>query len=112
MKNLNLEETLQVYAGGWSVEDTAKLKTIEPAFCAKIAKAQVQQRENTNKATGEVFTSTSICLMMKNGTKRFIPLSPKSELNIGDDVDIESLMAIELSKPGEENIIKFDGKAL
>lgn len=112
MKNLNLEDTLAVYAGGWSEVEKAQLNQIEPAFCSKINSAKVTQRENTNSATGEVFTSTSICLMMKDGTQRFLKLSPKSTLNVGDDVKVDSLVAIELSKPGEENIIKFDGVAM
>ena len=112
MMNLNLENSLTVYGGGWSEVDREKLSKLEPAFHAKIAKAQVTQKENTNQATGEVFTSTSICLFMKDNTTRFLKLSPKSTLNIGDNVDVNSLVAIELEKPGEENIVKYDGTAM
>lgn len=112
MMNLNCLDNLKSFAGGWEKVDECSLKKGNPAFYAQINSAKVTQKENVNSQTGEVFTSTSICLFMKDGTQRYLKLSPKSELNIGDDVNVESLVAIELSKPGEENIIKFDGVAM
>ena len=112
IRNLNLENSLTFYGGGWNECDREFLNKLEPSFCSKIQSAEITEKEQTNKTTGEAFTSISICCHMIDRTDAYLNLSPKSTLNIGDKVDVASIVAIELEKSGEKNCVKYDAKAI
>ena len=53
----------------------------------------------------------SACFMFKNGSQRYIPVSNESSLSEGDEVKLDSIEILTLSKEGEEDIYRLDGES-
>lgn len=87
---------LRVFGGSWKVSSRRKFNDAEKSVI--------------NKAT--VVDSRygySACFLMKDKTMHFIPLTNDSQLTSGE-LDIDSLEVLILTKPGESDIMRVDGK--
>lgn len=89
----------------WEVTGEELLSKADAKGFKDIKSAEVVEKEQTWG------TSVSICLFMKDGMCKFIPLSRDSKLSPGDRVDPKSINLIYLERDGDE-ITKGDGKIL
>lgn len=92
--------------GKWEVTDKELLSKFDKEGFKNIQKAEVTEKAQTWG------TSVAVCLFMKNGGTKYIPLSTESSLEVGDEVDLKSIEVLTLSKDGEDDIYRADGKAL
>ena len=83
----------------WSVESVDKLPNAE---VKQIKSATIVPAEYGNL----------MCLLMHSGERKWAKLVKDTTLVEGDDVDPSSITVTILSKPGEENIVRFDGEAI
>lgn len=88
---MNIFDSLQMYAGKWSVKSSRKFTNEEKAM---VSEARVVSSQYGN----------SVCFFMKNGQQGFIPLSNDSDLRVGDSVDLEKADLLTLSRPGDADI--------
>ena len=88
---MNIFDSLQMYAGKWSVRSSRKFTNEEKAM---VSEARVVSSQYGN----------SVCFFMKNGQQGFIPLSNDSLLRVGDSVDLEKADLLTLSRPGDADI--------
>ena len=86
-------------ASSWSVESVDKLP-----------KAEVKQIKSATIVPAEY--GNMMCLLMHSGERKWAKLIRDTTLVEGDDVDPSSITVTILSKPGEENIVRFDGEAI
>ena len=92
---MNIFQTMQMYAGKWSVVGTREFT----------------QEEKDLVARAEVVPSRyglSVCFFMKNGQMGFVPLSNTSSLKEGEQVDLDKAKILTLSRPGDANIERID----
>lgn len=90
-------DMLPTYAGKWSVVKTTKIAAED---AATIQSAHVVESEY----------GLSLCMLMHGGGLKFVPVSRDSSLDEGDEVIIPSIEFITLSKDGESDILRADGK--
>lgn len=101
--------SLTEYGAKWEKTDEWKLSKDEEF--KNIQSASVVSREQ------DWGTSVSICLLMKGGGTKYIPLSRDSELSEGDNVDLNSITITELERDGvtiyraDGNIAKSRGRS-
>lgn len=88
---MNIFATLKTYPSKWTVKETRDFSAEELA-CIKSAKVT------------EGNFGLSVCFMFVDGSKAYIPLSPDSELNIDEEVNVRNLTLLTLTKEGEEDI--------
>ena len=86
-------------ASNWAVKSTEKLSKQE---AASIKSATIVSAEYGNM----------ICFLMHSGERKWGKLSRDTTLVEGDDVNIKSITVTTLEKPGEEDIIRFDGESI
>ena len=100
-------DSLTAYtASKWEVVSSEKLSKLDSAGFKQINSAEVVEKEQ------DWGTSVSICMFLKDGkTRKYVPLSSESALEVGDKVDPKSLEIIELERDGE-TCYKADGKAI
>lgn len=100
-------DSLTAYtASKWEVVSSEKLSKLDAVGFKQINSAEVVEKEQ------DWGTSVSICMFLKDGkTKKYVPLSSESKLEVGDKVDPKSLEIIELERDGE-TCYKADGKAI
>lgn len=97
---------LTSYGGSkWEVTDTELLSKFDKEGFKDIKSAKVTEKEQTWG------TSVAVCLFMKDGTTKYIPLSTESNLEVDDEVDLKSIEIITLSRDGDDDIYRADGKA-
>lgn len=92
---MNIFQTMQMYAGKWSV----------------VGSREFTQEEKDLVARAEVVPSQyglSVCFFMKNGQMGFVPLSNTSSLKEGQQVDLDKAKILTLSRPGDANIERID----
>lgn len=94
-----LEKLTSYGASKWKLESTKAI--------TKADKVEVESAEVVASTYG-----LSMCFAMKSGSRKFVPLSRDSQLAEGDVVDINSVQFLELSREGENNILRADGEAL
>ena len=88
---MNIFDSIQMYAGKWSVKSSRDFTNEEKAM---VDEAIVVSSQYGN----------SVCFFMKNGQQGFIPLSNDSMLKVGDLVDMEKAKLLTLSRPGDADI--------
>lgn len=88
---MNIFDSLQMYAGKWSVKSSRKFSEEEKGM---VSEARVVASQYGN----------SVCFFMKNGQQGFIPLSNDSKISVGDSVDLEKAELLTLSRPGDADI--------
>lgn len=93
--------SLTSYGNKW--EEVSREMLSEDADFKTIEKAVVEDKEQ------DWGTSHSICLFMKGGGRKYLPLSRDSELIEGDDVELSSIEIIELERDGD-TIYRADGE--
>lgn len=98
--------TLNTYAKGYEVKNREKLSEFDKDGFKDVSSATVTSKEQ------EWGTSVAICLYMKSGGQKYIPLSKQSSLKVGDDVDIKSIEVLTLEREGEEPIYRADGETI
>lgn len=78
-----------------------------------LSNAEVKTIESAEVVASQEFEdSLSILLHLKSGEVQYLPLSKKSELAEGDQVDPKSIKILTLSANGREDCHKADGEAL
>ena len=100
-------DSLTAYtASKWEVVEREKLSKLDAVGFEQISSAEVVEKEQ------DWGTSVSICMFLKDGkTRKYVPLSSESELEVGDKVDVKSIEILELERDGE-TCYKADGKAI
>lgn len=97
---------ITTYAGKWAETGRELLSQLDPKGFRGIASATVTEKEQ------DWGISRSICLTMKAGGQKYIPLSKDSELQDGDEVDLQSIEIITLERDGDSPIYRAEGTAL
>ena len=90
---MNIFSSLRVYAGKWALKASRGFNQEE---LAAITSATVVPSQFGN----------SVCFMMVNGGKTFIPLDNSSTLGVGETVDLNKAQLLTLSKEGEADIYR------
>lgn len=99
--------SLTSYGGAkWEVTDKEFLSKFDKEGFKQIKSAEVTEKAQTWG------TSIAVCLFMKDGTTKYVPLSTESNLEVGDEVDLKSIEILTLSRDGEDDIYRADGTAL
>lgn len=80
--------------GGWELVSSKKLKGIEDVDHIYVVNKRYL------RPNGHEVTRKSMCFVMDDGLKRFIPLCKDSNLDIADTVDIESVRLYKYTKDG------------
>ena len=88
-------DNLTSYGTPWEVVEEVALKEVDPKGFKNIESAEVQEKEF------EWGVGVSICMMMKGGSVKYLPLSRDSELEVGDTVDIDSITVLTLERDGK-----------
>lgn len=94
---MNFLSKLKEYGGSWTPADTFALDAKE---VAQIASAKITESQ----------FGSSICLMLKSGRIKFIPLNRDSTLVEGDVVKPESIEITRLERAGDEDIFRADAE--
>lgn len=89
----NIFSGLTVYGQSWVVEDSSKLTNAEKAMFSKCTVVKNQ------------FDKLSACFFLKSGGMQYIPMDAYDSAQEGDELKLDELELVELSKPGEKNII-------
>lgn len=92
---MNIFQTMQMYAGKWSVVGTREFTQEEKDL---VTRAEVVPSQY----------GLSVCFFMKNGQMGFVPLSNTSSLKEGEQVDLDKAKILTLSRPGDANIERID----
>ena len=90
---MNIFSSLRLYAGKWSL---------------KASRVFNQEELNTISSATVVPSQygNSVCFMMVNGGKTFIPLDQSSSLGVGETVDLSKAELLTLTKEGEADIYR------
>lgn len=91
----NIFDSLRVYAGKWSVAESRNFTAEE---LNEISSAVVVESDYGN----------SVCFMMVNGGKTYIPLSQTSGKQPGETIDVRSAKLLRLEKSGEADIFRVE----
>lgn len=97
---------LATYAGKWAETERELLSKKDPSGFKAISSAVVTEKEQ------DWGISKSICLLMKGGGRKYLPLSKDSELEVDDLVNLKSLEIITLERDGSDPIYRADGEAI
>lgn len=92
---MNIFNSLQKYAGKWSVSGSRVFSAEEKAAVASATVVDSQY-------------GCSVCFHMNGGGQTFIPLSNTSSLGVGDSVDLNKAKLLTLSKEGEADINRVE----
>ena len=95
-------DSLRTYAGAWEETGREKLSASE---VKSINKIEVVEKDN------DWGTSVSMCFFMKDGGRKYVPLSRDCDLQNGDTVDPKSVEIITLERDGEDPIYRAEGTA-
>lgn len=96
--------SLTSYGQKWEVTDNALLKDVDPSGIKDVKRAEVTSHE-FGWGTG-----VSICLFLKSGGVKYLPLSSESSLEVGDEVSTDSIEILQLERDGDNPIYRFDGE--
>ena len=90
---MNIFSSLKLYAGTWSIKSSRVFNAEEKNA---IRKAVVVTSQYGN----------SVCFMLVNGGKTYIPLDNSSSLGVGEEVDMNKAKLLVLTKAGESDIYR------
>lgn len=96
--------SLTSYGQKWEVTDNALLKDVDPSGIKDVKRAEVTSHEF------DWGTGVSICLFLKSGGVKYLPLSSESSLEVGDEVSTDSIEILQLERDGDNPIYRFDGE--
>lgn len=82
---------LPSYAGKWQVKSVNEFSAEDKALVSRATVVNSQY-------------GLSVCFMMKAGNMHFIPVDQNSNVNAGDEVNLDSAKIVTLGKQGESDI--------
>ena len=95
---MGLLNVLRTYRGKWAVKS---VDSFDAADIADVASAKVVPSEY----------GQSVCMTLKSGGQKFIPLSNTSKaMNNGDDVNIANAKFVTLGRDGDDDIYRIEVK--
>lgn len=109
---INFLENGIEYGSSWTVSATEKLSKVAPAIFKRVKSADVVMSPGCHENGYDFDGSLQIALRMDTGGVRYLPLSTESILEEGDQVEVSSIVCIELTRPGDEPCYKADGELL
>ena len=90
---MNIFESLQVYAGKWSVKST---RAFAPEEISAVSSAVVVPSQYGN----------SVMFTMIGGGQTYIPLAQDATVGVGEIIDLSKASLLTLSKDGESDILR------
>ncbi len=90
---MNIFNSLQVYAGKWSVKST---RAFDKEEIAAVKQAVVVPSQYGN----------SVMFTMVAGGQTYIPLSSDATAGVGEIIDLNKAQLLTLSKDGESDIVR------
>lgn len=90
---MNIFNSLQVYAGKWSVKST---RAFDKEEIAAVKQAVVVPSQYGN----------SVMFTMVAGGQTYIPLSSDATVGVGEIIDLNKAQLLTLSKDGESDIVR------
>lgn len=90
---MNIFNSLQVYAGKWSVKST---RAFDAEEIAAVKQAVVVPSQYGN----------SVMFTLVKGGQSYIPLSTDATVGVGEIIDLTKAKLITLSKDGESDIVR------
>lgn len=90
---MNIFNSLQVYAGKWSVKST---RAFDKEEIAAVKQAVVVPSQYGN----------SVMFTMVAGGQTYIPLSSDATVGVGEIIDLNKAQLVTLSKDGESDIVR------
>jgi hypothetical protein len=95
---MNLLNALTTYSQKW--KETSR---------GKLSEQDIKSVESaTVKNSVEFPDNYSVCLFMKGGGEKYIPLSRDTNAEIGDDVNLEDMEILTLSRSGDKDIFRAE----
>lgn len=91
----NVFMSCTMYAGNWQLVDSREFSQEEKNL---VTSAHVVDSQY----------GPSVCFMMKSGQRAYIPVSSKSDLQIGDAVDLNTRKVVTLHREGDGNINRVE----
>lgn len=91
---MNIFDSLQKYAGNWSV----------------VGSRSFTEEEITAVESASVVDSQfghSVCFFLHGGGQSYIPLSRDSELATGDSIDLSKAKLLTLHRDGNDDIVRI-----
>ena len=100
-----LDSLTSYSSNSWAVTDEKKLSELDPDNFDSIESAEVVEKEQ------DWGMSTSICMYLNGGkTRKYLSLSNQSDLEVGDEVDLDSITVLKLEREGNDPIYRGDGE--
>ena len=90
---MNIFESLQVYAGKWSVKSS---RAFAPEEISAVSSAVVVPSQYGN----------SVMFTMIGGGQTYIPLAQDATVGVGEIIDLSKASLLTLSKDGESDILR------
>ena len=90
---MNIFESLQVYAGKWSVKSS---REFAPEEISAVSSAVVVPSQYGN----------SVMFTMIGGGQTYIPLAQDATVGVGEIIDLSKASLLTLGKDGESDIIR------
>lgn len=105
----NWLEDAQVYGAKWEVTSEMEI----PAEVVKqIDSVRVIMSPGRHDEEFDFDGSLQMEVTLKKGGVVYWGLSTESDLEEGDKVDVDSIKQLTLSRPGDDDIFRYDGEAL
>lgn len=103
---MRLDQIAKEYGGRWTETNREKLEGLEDVKKIVVEERDFQQDDGSWK------TVVSMNFMLVGGKSRYKQISNTSALCVGDVVDPNSVEVITLSREGDDDIFRLDGKAV
>lgn len=94
-QNIFASGLVKVYPGKWIATDRRHFSA--------------EEKEDVASAT--VVTSEygkSVCFFLKSGMQGFVPVSTLSKLQVGENVDLDKVELVTLSRQGDADILRIE----
>ena len=103
---MRLDQIAKEYGGRWAETNREPLEGLEDVKKIVVEERDFQQDDGSWK------TVVSMNFMLVGGKSRYKQISNTSTLCVGDVVDPKSVEVITLSREGDDDIYRLDGKAM
>lgn len=103
----NWLQDLNLYGGKWEV---VAENEIPEEVAERVVSAKVVMSPGRHDDEYDFDGSLQIEITLDNGQRGFWKLSTESDLEEGDEVEVDSIKQVTLSRPGEDDIYRYDGK--
>lgn len=106
---LDFLDKYEEYGGKWTVSAEELLSEVSPKLFKRVESAVIVMSPGCHNDQYDFDGSLQMQLNLEGGTCKYLPLSTESLLEEGDEVDVDSIMCIELTRPGDDPCYKVDG---